>query len=423
VISLDGIIERNNQLIVDRIREGAPFLIDVVPAKEKINEFNERKLLLHAGPPIQFNDMAGPMQGACIGACLFEGWAETEQEALALLQNGAVDFMPCHHVKAVGPMGGITSGSMPVFVVQNRLTDNEAYCTMNEGIGNVLRFGAYSEEVITRLEWMRDVLGPALSKAVREIEGGMNLNVLIAKAITMGDEFHMRNMASTLVFLKEISPYLMAVQMDNQDRKDVIQFIADAEQFFLNIVMASGKAVLDGAREIQEGTIVTAMCRNGKEFGIRISGMGDQWFTAPVNVPKGLYFTGYSQEDANGDIGDSAIMEAYGLGGMAMVASPGLARFVGAGGYKEAREISEKMSEIVTAQNPNFPIPSWDFQGTGLGIDARKVVETGIEPLINTGIAHKEAGLPQIGAGQARAPLACFEKALEAFAEKQNVHS
>lgn len=415
-------IEQSNQLVVDKIREGAPFLIDVVFAKEKIKEFNGRKLLLHAGPPIKFQDMTGPMQGACIGASLFEGWAETEADALAILHNGEVEFMPCHHVNAVGPMGGITSGNMPVFVVENRSEGNEAYCTMNEGIGNVLRFGAYSKEVIDRLEWMRDVLGPTLAKALRSIEGGMNLNVLIAKAITMGDEFHMRNMASTLVFLKEISPYLMAVPMDKDDRKDVIQFIADAEQFFLNIVMASGKSVLDGARKIEEGTIVTAMCRNGKEFGIRISGMGDQWFTASVNVPKGLYFTGYSQEDANGDIGDSAIMEAYGLGGMAMVASPGLARFVGAGGYKEAREISDEMSQIVTSHNANFPIPTWDFQGTCLGVDARKIVETGIEPLINTGIAHKKAGLPQIGAGQARAPLACFEKAIEAYAEKLNVH-
>ncbi|WP_037593516.1 DUF1116 domain-containing protein [Sporosarcina sp. D27] len=420
---MDETIEQRNQLVVDKIREGAPFLIDVVPAKEKIKEFNGRKLLLHAGPPIEFQDMTGPMQGACIGASLFEGWAETEAGALAILQNGEVEFMPCHHVNAVGPMGGITSGNMPVFVVENRSEGNEAYCTMNEGIGNVLRFGAYSKEVIDRLEWMRDVLGPTLAKALRSIEGGMNLNVLIAKAITMGDEFHMRNMASTLVFLKEISPYLMAVPMDKGDRKDVIQFIADAEQFFLNIVMASGKSVLDGARKIEEGTIVTAMCRNGKEFGVRISGMGDQWFTAPVNVPQGLYFTGYSQEDANGDIGDSAIMEAYGLGGMAMVASPGLARFVGAGGYKEAREISDEMSQIVTSHNANFPIPTWDFQGTCLGVDARKIVETGIEPLINTGIAHKEAGLPQIGAGQARAPLACFEKAIEAYAEKLNVHS
>lgn len=419
---MDETNEQRNQLVVDKIREGAPFLIDVVPAKEKIKEFNGRKLLLHAGPPIKFQDMTGPMQGACIGASLFEGWAETEADALAILQNGEVEFMPCHHVNAVGPMGGITSGNMPVFVVENRSEGNEAYCTMNEGIGNVLRFGAYSKEVIERLEWMRDVLGPTLAKALRSIEGGMNLNVLIAKAITMGDEFHMRNMASTLVFLKEISPYLVAVPMEKDDRKDVIQFIADAEQFFLNIVMASGKSVLDGARKIEEGTIVTAMCRNGKEFGIRISGMGDQWFTAPVNIPKGLYFTGYSQEDANGDIGDSAIMEAYGLGGMAMVASPGLARFVGAGGYKEAREISDEMSQIVTSHNANFPIPTWDFQGTCLGVDARKIVETGIEPLINTGIAHKKAGLPQIGAGQARAPLACFEKAIEAYAEKLNVH-
>jgi Protein of unknown function (DUF1116) len=412
-------MDEANRAVIEKISGSAPFLVDVVPAKDKIKELTEGKVLLHAGPPIKWEDMTGPMQGSCIGAALFEGWAATEEEAKQMLENGEVTFIPCHHVNAVGPMGGITSANMPVFVVENRSEGNEAYCIMNEGIGKVLRFGAYSEEVITRLKWQKNVLGPTLSKALKLTDNGLNLNVMIAKAITMGDEFHQRNIAASLIFLKEISPYIVQVEdMNDEDLKDVIQFLADTDQFFLNIAMATSKAVLDGARKIEEGTVVTAMCRNGKDFGIRISGMGDEWFTAPVNTPQGLFFTGYSQDDANPDIGDSAITETFGVGGMAMIAAPGVTRFVGAGGFSDALATSNDMMEICIDQNSNFTIPTWDFQGACLGIDARKVVETGIEPVINTGIAHKEAGVGQVGAGTVRAPKECFEKALEAYAIK-----
>lgn len=410
-------LDEANKAVIDKVVAGAPFLTDVVPAKSVIEVLNG-KVLLHAGPPINWEEMTGPMQGACVGAALFEGWAANADEATTMLSNGEVEFIPCHHVNAVGPMGGITSGNMPVVVVENRDGGNLAYCTMNEGIGKVLRFGAFSEEVTTRLAWMRDVLAPTLSKALKVKGDGLNINVMIAKAITMGDEFHQRNIAASLIFLKEAAPLILQTDVSDKEKQEVIQFLANTDQFFLNIAMATAKAVMDTARTIQHGTVVTAMCRNGKDFGIRISGMGDQWFTAPVNTPQGLFFTGYTQDMANADIGDSAITETFGVGGMAMIAAPGVTRFVGAGGFDDALKTSNDMMEICIDQNPNFAIPTWNFQGACLGIDARKVVETGIEPVINTGIAHKQAGVGQIGAGTVRAPLACFEKAIEAYAVK-----
>lgn len=413
-------IDSMNQKVIQRFRDAQPFLVDVVPAKSVIPELNG-KVLLHAGPPIQYGEMTGPMQGSCVGAALFEGWAKDEEEARALLASGEVTYIPCHHVHAVGPMGGITSANMPVLVVKNRLDDTVAYCTMNEGIGKVLRFGAFSQEVVDRLSWMRDVLGPVLSDALRLTEDGINLNVIIAKAVTMGDEFHQRNIAATLVFLKEIVPMILRVDRPEAEKQQVVQFLADTDQFFLNIMMATGKSIADCARKVQEGCIVTTMTRNGRNFGVRISGMGDQWFTAPVNTPKGLYFTGFSEEDGNPDIGDSAITETVGVGGMAMVAAPGVTRFVGAGGFDDALAVSNEQEKICVTHNPNWTIPTWDFKGTCLGIDIRKVVATGITPLINTGIAHKKAGIGQVGAGTVRAPLACFEKALEAYAKKLGI--
>lgn len=411
-------IDEANQAVIDKMIAAAPFLVDVVPAKDKISELKER-VLLHAGPPIKYENMTDPMKGACVGAILFEGWAKDEEGARELLENDEITFIPCHHVNAVGPMGGITSMNMPVLVVENRESGNEAYCQMNEGIGAVLRFGAYNETVVNRLHWMKDVLGPVLGKAVRQMEDGLNVNVLIAKAIAMGDEFHQRNIAASLAFLKEVAPIISELEdVAPEKRTEVIQFLADTDQFFLNVAMATGKAMMDAAREIQHGTIVTAMCRNGENFGIRIAGMGDEWFTAPVNTPQGLYFTGYSADDANPDIGDSAITETIGVGGMAMIAAPAVTRFVGTGGFQDALATSDEMTEICVGENPNFSIPTWDFKGACLGIDARLVVEKGITPVINTGIAHKIAGFGQIGAGTVHPPIECFEKAITAYAEK-----
>lgn len=414
-------IEEQNARVAERIKNGAPFLVDVVPAHTVIPQLKD-KVLLHAGPPMKWDDMTGPMQGSCVGAALFEGWADNEEDAHRMLENGEVDFMPCHDANAVGPMGGITSGNMAMLVVENRETGNEAYSTMNEGIGTVLRFGAYNEEVVNRLHWMKDVLGPTLSKALKKMDDGMNVNVIVARAIAMGDEFHQRNHAASLIFLKEVAPVIVALDdVDEKEKQEVIQFLADTDQFFLNVMMASGKAIVDGARTVKEGTIVSIMSRNGKDFGIRISALGDEWFTAPVNTPKGLYFTGYSEEDGNPDVGDSAITETIGVGGMAMVAAPAVTRFVGAGGFEDALKVSNEMDRITVSNNSNWSIPTWDFKGAPLGIDIRKVVETGIEPVINTGIAHKVAGVGQVGAGTVRAPLGCFEKALVAYAKSVGI--
>lgn len=415
-------IAADNQEVTDKIKNAQPFLIDVVPAKTVIAELNEsQKTLLHAGPPIEWSEMTGPMQGSCIGAALFERWATNEEEARRLLESGEVRFMPCHHVQAVGPMGGITSANMPVFVVENRLTGNRAYCILNEGIGKVLRFGAYSQEVIDRLDWIKDVLGPTIAKALQLTEEGINLNVLIARSITMGDEFHQRNIAASLNFLKEIAPLIIQTDIPEDQKYEVIKFLADTDQFFLNIMMATGKAIVDGARSETKGTVVTTMTRNGVNFGIRIAETEDEWHIAPVNTPKGLYFTGFTEADGNPDIGDSAITETVGVGAMAMVAAPGVTRFVGAGGFEDALETSNEMAKICLGHNSTFSIPTWDFQGTCLGIDIRKVVETGITPVINTGIAHKEAGIGQVGAGTVRAPLGCFENALTAYAKKLGI--
>ncbi|PXV93822.1 succinyl-CoA synthetase alpha subunit [Lachnotalea glycerini] len=411
-------IDDANRKVIEKIVATQPVIMDVVPAKSVIKELNEGKVILHAGPPIDYKSMPNPMQGSCIGASLFEGWAENETDARNLLEAGEVKFIPCHHVNAVGPMGGITSANMPVFVVKNMTDGNEAYCTLNEGIGKVLRFGAYSHEVVDRLTWMKNVLGPTLSKAIKTMDNGLSVNPMIAKAIAMGDEFHQRNIAASLAFLKEMSPIITKLNMDDKDRYDVMKFLADTDQFFLNIMMATGKAVMDAARMIKDGTVVTAMCRNGVEFGIRISGMGDQWFTGQVNTPQGLYFTGYDGEDACPDMGDSAITETFGVGAMAMIAAPAVTRFVGAGGYEDALRTSTDMTEITIDRNPNFIIPNWNFQGICLGIDARLVVEKGITPVINTGIAHKIAGYGQIGAGTVHPPIECFQKAIEAYAEK-----
>lgn len=416
-------ISEANAAIIERIKSARPHWVGVRLAHQAIPELAEGKKLLHAGPPIVWTEMTGPMRGACLGATLFEGWANSEAEAEALLASGEVTFIPCHHVSAVGPMGGITSAHMPVLEVKNSIHGNHACCNLNEGIGKVMRFGAYGPDVQQRLRWMRDTLAPVLQEALARIDNGIDLTALMAQAITMGDEFHQRNIAASALLMRMLAPYIVQLDRPKAELAEVMQFLSVTDQFFLNLAMAYSKAVMDAAAQIKAGSIVTAMTRNGRDFGIRVSGLGDRWFTAPVNTPQGLFFTGFSQEDANPDIGDSAITETLGIGGAAMIAAPGVTRFVGAGGMDAALETSEEMTEIYLDHNPMLQIPSWNFTGACLGLDIRRVVETGITPLINTGIAHREAGVGQVGAGTVRAPLPCFEQALEALAQVHHINA
>lgn len=411
-------IAEANTAVIARIKEARPRWIDVKPAKEVVAVLQSGHKLLHAGPPIEWTHMSGPVRGACIGACLFEGWAKDQAEALAMLNGGKIEFIPCHNVDAVGPMGGITSANMPMIVAYNVVHDNYAYCNLNEGIGKVMRFGAYGPDVQQRLAWMRDVLAPVLSETLQKFEDGIDLTAMMAQGITMGDEFHQRNIATSALLMRALAPKISQLNRSKKEIVEVMQFLSITDQFFLNLAMAYCKAAMDAGAQIKAGSIVTAMTRNGQNFGIRVSGLGDRWFTAPVNTPQGLFFTGFSQTDANPDIGDSAITETFGVGGAAMLAAPGVTRFVGAGGIDAATEVTEEMSEIYLEHNMLLQIPTWDFQGACIGLDIRRVVETGITPLINTGIAHKEPGIGQIGAGTVRPPLACFEKALEALAEE-----
>lgn len=410
-------LDEANEAIAQKIIDAQPRLVDVMPAKDVIPAL-EGRLILHAGPPIAFADMPEPVQGAAIGAAMFEGWAKDEAEARRVCEE--VQFAPNHHYQAVGAMGGILTGSMPVFVVENATDENRAYTTMHEGEGKVLRFGVYDESVGDHLIWMRDVLGAGLSRALKLFpDGGLPINPILAQAVTMGDDFHVRiNAASSLLF-RELAPKLARVGLPQEELEPVLDFLSGNVNFFLTLGMAAGKATLDAAAMIQDGSVVTCMTRNGREFAIRVSGLGDRWFTGPLDQLETLYFPGFSDADACPDTGDSAIIEAYGFGGLVAVAAPAVQQLVGTGdgGFADALATSEEQSEIVVGSNPNMPIPNWDFRGVPVGIDVRKVVETGIAPLITTAVMHQKAGIGQVGVGKVGASMHCFTSALEALAE------
>jgi len=409
-------IEHANAEAARRIQAAQPWLEDLVAARDAIPALRERRLL-HAGPPVTWERMCGPMRGAVIGAAIYEGWAEAPEQAEAMASGGGIAFDPCHHHGAVGPMAGIISPSMPVFAVRNRAAGNTAYSTMNEGLGKVLRYGAYDASVLDRLRWMRDSLAPVLKAAIHRA-GGFDLRVLIAQALQMGDECHNRNKAATSLFFRALAPHLLRAPLPGDRVAAAADFLNANDTFFLNLAMASCKSALDAAHGIPGSTVVTTMARNGTDFGIRISGLGGRWFTGPARVPKGLYFPGFGPEDANPDIGDSAITETAGLGGFAMAAAPAIVTFVG-GTVDLARTSTLRMYEITLAENEAYRIPALDFRGTPTAIDLRKVVETGILPVINTGIAHRRPGIGQVGAGLTEPPEECFHAALAALVEEQ----
>jgi hypothetical protein len=408
-------IEKANALTVERMMEARPVLVGVAKAIDVIPGMR-KNLFLHAGPPITYERMAGPVKGAIVGALLFEGMAKTEEEAWEIAKSGSVDYEPCHHHNAVGPMAGLISPSMMVYIVENKTLGNKAYSGLNEGRGKVLRMGAYSPDVITKLRWMNEVLGPTLNDAL-QASGGIDIRSLLGKALHMGDDGHNRLDACSILYTTQIAPHIARIAKDQATASELIKFLGENALSILNPVMAACKTMTDAGHNIDGSTIVTVMARNGTDFGIRVSGLGDRWFTGPAGKVKALYFPGFTEKDANPDIGDSTITETAGIGGFAMAAAPAIVTFI-SGTPKDAINTTMDMYEITYAEHKYFTIPYLDFRGTPTGIDIRKVVEKGMLPRVNTGVAHREPGIGQVGAGVVTPPVNIFEDALLAFAEK-----
>ena len=408
-------IERANEIAVERMTSARPILTGVASARDVIPGMRDN-LLLHAGPPITWDRASGPLRGAIIGALIFEGLATDEASAEALVRSGEVTLEPCHEHDSVGPMAGVTSASMMVNVVENVSGGNRAFCNLNEGYGKVLRYGAYSPEVIAKLRWMNDVLGSVLAEALALTGEGVDMRALLAESLQMGDEGHNRNKAGSILFTAKLAPSIVRTRASKEEIGQVLQFMVDNALIVLNPVMAACKAMADAGHGVEGSTIMTAMARNGTDLGIRVSGLGNRWFTGPSQVPDGLYFPGFTSADANPDIGDSTITETAGIGAFAMAGAPAIVSFV-SGTPQDAVNTTLEMYEITTAEHPHFRMPALDFRGTPVGVDIRKVIELGILPRINTGIAHREAGIGQVGAGLALPPVEAFEKALMAYAE------
>ncbi len=411
-------IDKANSEACERMMESRPLVVGLGKALEVIPDMREN-LLLHAGPPITWDRASGPMRGAITGALIFEGKAKNEKEAQALVESGKIALEPCHDHQAVGPMAGVICPSMSVYILEDTVHGNKSFSNLNEGYGKVLRYGAYSEDVLERLRWLEDVMAPVLNDAIQASEG-IDIRALLAEALHMGDEGHNRNKAGSVLFTKILAPFIVRVTKDSEVAAQIIQNLGDNALSVLNPVMAACKAMADAGHGIKGSTIVSVMARNGTDFGIRVSGLGDRWFTAPVSVPKGLYFPGFTEEDASGDIGDSTITETAGIGGFAMASAPAIVTFV-SGTPRDALNATLEMYEICFTEHKYFTMPPLDFRGTPTGIDIRKVVEKGITPRVNTGIAHKDAGVGQVGAGLVRPPMEMFEQALVAFAKEYGI--
>jgi hypothetical protein len=411
-------IDKANAEATERMMEARPVVVGLDKALDVVPGMHEN-LLLHAGPPITWERASGPMRGAITGALVFEGRAKDEKDAQKLVESGEIELEPCHDHQSVGPMAGIICPSMSVYILENKTHGNMSYSNLNEGYGKVLRYGAYSEEVLDRLRWMENVMAPVLADAIVASEG-IDIRALLAEALHMGDEGHNRNKAGSILFTKALAPHVVRATKDRDVAADIIRTLGDNALSVLNPVMAACKAMVDNAQGIDESTIVSVMARNGTDFGIRISGLGDRWFTAPVAVPRGLYFPGFTEDDASGDIGDSTITETAGIGAFAMASAPAIVTFV-SGTPKDALNATLEMYEICASEHKYFTMPPLDFRGTPTGIDIRKVVERGITPRVNTGIAHKDAGVGQVGAGLVRPPMEMFEEALVAFAEHYKI--
>ncbi len=405
-----------NRQAVEAMLGVTAHLVDVAPASEVLGL--EPGQFLHAGPPIEWERTSGPLRGALMGGAALEGLVDDPEDSVALFESGSsVSLEPCHHRSAVGPMAGVVTPSMWMWVLEDRATGARTYCSLNEGLGKVLRYGAYGPEVLTRLRWMGDVLGPLLQAAVRGTPEATDVTGILTQMLQMGDEAHNRNRAGTLMLLRDLAPAMVSSGFDTGDVAEALRFVGGNDHFFLNLAMPACKLALDAGRDVPGSTMVVAMARNGTDFGIQVSGTGDEWFTGPAQVAEGLFLGDYGPDDANADIGDSAITETAGIGGFAMATAPAIVRLVG-GSVPDALATTRRMHEITLAENPRWTVPVLEFQGTPTGIDVTKVCRTGILPQINTGMAGRVAGVGQVGAGLVTPPAEIFPKALAALAAR-----
>ena len=408
-------IEDANNLAIERVLNSQPFLVDIKRAIDVLPGMKKNSIF-HAGPPIEWKRMCGPLKGAIVGTMIYEGLASKWSGAVRLIENGEIEFSPNHDHDAVGPMAGVISSSLPVLVVKNKKYGNICFGRFVE---NKVQFGVFDKDAIQTLKFWSETLAPAIGKALRKTKG-IDLKGIMARALHMGDELHNRPAAGTLLFASIIVPYLINVVDNKKELLAVTKYLAENEIFFLCMSMAACKAIMNSVVDIEYSTLLTLMARNGTDFGIKVSGLGSQWFMGPANMIEGIYFPGYGPQDANPDIGDSAITETAGVGAFALADSPAILSLIG-GSAEDAIRYTEQMREITMTQNNSFSLPILNFAGTATGIDFRKVLRTGITPVIDTAIAHREPGIGMIGAGIVRPPIEAFKEALHAFGRKYNI--
>jgi len=409
----DPRIDEANAQAFERLTTADPVVVDVARAGDVLPGYQPH-LILTSGAPMPWDQYHGGQREALIGGAQFEGLATTRDEAIAKLDSGEITVGSCHDYSAVGSLAGIYTASMPVFVVENRTTGGRGFCNFYEGNEpRRLNYGCYDEGVHQRLLHVNEVLAPVIGEAIRR-QGGVDLTPLMAKALRMGDELHSRNAAASLLFTRELLPALMAMTREGHPKVvDTALHIADNDYFFLRLSMAAAKATADAAVGIPYSTVVTAMAFSCTGFSIRVSSTGNQWFTGPPPLTQGRLFPGHTEDEITWMGGESPITETIGLGGFAQACAFPLQNYQG-GSARIMMDRNEEMYTITVGENPDYAIPVFDFRGTPTGIDIRKVLQTGILPLMDVGLAGRDGG--QIGAGIIRAPRECFELAAMAVA-------
>ena len=388
---------------------GEPVLVDVRPAIEVLPGMTKNTVLT-SGPPLPWKQYVGGQRNGLIGGALYEGLAKNKDDAVAKFESGEINIGGCHDYGAVGSLAGIYSASMNVFVVENRTYGNFGYCNMYEGRApKRLNYGVYDQSVHDRLQFLDNTIAPALGQAVRKA-GGLDLNPIMRRALNMGDELHSRNTAASVLFARDLFPHLLDLDgVAPEVVRSLIALLTEDNYFFLRPAMAAAKSIADAAKGIEHSTLVTAMCFSGNEFGIKLSGLGDEWIRGPHASVEAKLFDGHTEDEITWMGGESPIMETIGLGGFAQACAFPLQDYQG-GNPMEMVKRNESLYGITQGENPLFRIPFLKFRGTPTGIDARKVVETGILPIMDIGIAG--AGGGQIGAGTVRAPMECFTRAM-----------
>ena len=396
-------------MLAEADRRAAEALVAVEPAWTGVRTAAEAiglepHTLLHCGPPAPAGTLVRPVLNSAAVACVFEGWADDLDEALALVRSGAVRFEPAQDRRVATPMAAVVSPSMRLIEMSDLGGKaRRCYAPINgggHGGSPAPRYGRRAPECVELLRFLNGAVAALLDDACTE---PLPWLPIVDEALIGGDDTHLHHVAAHARLVDTLRTRLGASHAGTRAEA----FIREWPFFHLNFWMAAVRCALDGAGGVASGSLVTAFGGNGETFGLQVGGLPGRWFTVGATPPIGRLREGFTAADTTGAFGDSAVIEAFGLGALAHRYAPRMRELHAGHGHGDLLSLPAK---LLAVEHPRLP-----RSRARVGLVARSVLAHGATPVVELGIVDRAGEAGGLGAGLYRPPIDPFAAACAAL--------